>query len=273
MANVLVVYTGGTIGSIHLDPYDPLSPLVPGKWEQIQSLPVVSEAFHDLQRTEHIDVSTEEFDPTLDSSNMSPADWIRIAEVIYKRYNDYDGFVILHGTDTMTYTAAALSFIFLNLSKPIILTGSTLPISFIRTDAIQNLVTSVKIAAGEYLSPPLPLVPEVCIFFNNKLIRGNRARKINVGGYDLFDSPNYPLLGEAGEYIIVNQKRVRPRPPAGFHLSLNRSLEERVMSLDIFPGIQSTGVMQAVMKTEELKGLSMNPWNTVVYASVASADA
>jgi len=260
LIKVLVVYTGGTIGSVHSDPNDPLSPLVPGTWEQVRSLPIVRDALLELENKDKLTVEADEFNPTLDSSNMSPDDWIEIATKIHKKYDYYEGFVVLHGTDTMTYTAAALSFILQNLTKPVIVTGSQLPISSVRTDAVQNFITSLRIAAGEHMDPPLPLVPEVCIFFQNKLIRGNRARKINASGYDAFDSPNYPLLGEAGEYIEIRHEMILPKPPG--RLSLNKSLEKNVMSFDIFPGIQSSDVMKNIMQTPGLKGLILKTYGT-----------
>jgi L-asparaginase len=260
LVKVLVVYTGGTIGSVHSDINDPLSPLVPGSWQQIRSLPIVRDALLELENKDKLTVEADEFIPTLDSSNMSPDDWIEIATKIHKKYDAYEGFVVLHGTDTMTYTAAALSFILQNLTKPVIVTGSQLPISSVRTDAVQNFITSLRIAVGEHMNPPLPLVPEVCIFFQNKLIRGNRARKINASGYDAFDSPNYPLLGEAGEYIEIRKEMMVPKPDG--RLSLNKFLEKNVMSFDIFPGIQSSDVMEKIMLTPDLKGLILKAYGT-----------
>lgn len=260
MVRVLVVYTGGTIGSIHRPPTDLLSPLVPGTWDEISSLPIVKDALLELENKDGLTVVADEFNPTLDSSNMAPKDWIDIATKIKSHYDDYQGFVVLHGTDTMTYTATALSFILQNLTKPVIVTGSQLPISSVRTDAVQNFITSLRIAAGEHMNPPLPLVPEVCIFFQNKLIRGNRSRKINASGYDAFDSPNYPLLGEAGEYIEIRKEMMVPKPQG--ELSLRKSLEENVMSFDIFPGIQSSDVMSKIMQTSNLKGLILKTYGT-----------
>jgi L-asparaginase len=260
LVKILVVYTGGTIGSVHRPPTDLLSPLVPGTWDEISSLPIVRDALLELENKDDLTVKADEFNPTLDSSNMSPKDWIDIATKIQSHYNDYQGFVVLHGTDTMTYTATALSFILQNLTKPVIVTGSQLPISSVRTDAVQNFITSLRIAAGEYMNPPLPLVPEVCIFFQNKLIRGNRSRKINASGYDAFDSPNYPLLGEAGEYIEIRKEMMVPKPDG--ELSLKKSLEKNVMSFDIFPGIQSSDVMNRIMQTSDLKGLVLKTYGT-----------
>lgn len=260
MLKVLAVYTGGTIGSVHSDPSDPLSPLVPGTWQQIRSLPIVRDALLELENKDGLTVEADEFNPTLDSSNMSPDDWINIATKIQSHYENYQGFVVLHGTDTMTYTATALSFILQNLTKPVVVTGSQLPISSVRTDAVQNFITSLRIAVGEHMNPPLPLVPEVCIFFQNKLIRGNRSRKINASGYDAFDSPNYPLLGEAGEYIEIRKEMMLPKPDG--RLSLNRSLEQNVMSFDIFPGIQTSNVMETIMQTPNLKGLVLKTYGT-----------
>lgn len=172
----------------------------------------------------------EEFDPLLDSANMAPADWVRIAERIAATYEDYDAFVVLHGTDTMAYTASALSFLLGNLAKTVILTGSQIPLRETRNDARHNLVTSLLIAAEDP-------IPEVTVFFEQKLMRGNRARKLHASRLDAFDSPNYPLLGRSGVEIELYRHRMRPAPSGPFEL---RHIADPVVGqIRLFPGISA----------------------------------
>ena len=239
---VLMIYTGGTIGMLPEDPDNPLSPLVPANWEKLQGfVPTLKEL--------PIEVGLHQMKP-IDSSDMHPDYWIDMVRVIRDNYNDYDGFVILHGTDTMTYTATALSFLLQNLAKPVIVTGSQLPLAAARNDALQNLVTSLHIAAPKAFG--LPVVPEVCIFFNNVLLRGNRARKVSSSGYSGFATPNYPHLGDVGEHISINTKVIRKMPKEQFFI--NELLEKNAMLFDIFPGI-STNILNKVFTIEGLKGI------------------
>ena len=147
------------------------------------------EAMPEFQREEMPDYTIHEYEPLLDSSNMSPVEWGKIAADIVAHYDDYDGFIIIHGTDTMAYTASALSFMLESLGKPVILTGSQIPLVEVRSDARENLITAMMLAAQFR-------VPEVCIYMNGRLLRGNRARKVNAMGFDAFDSPNFPVLGQ-----------------------------------------------------------------------------
>ncbi len=184
-----------------------------------------------------------EYDPLLDSSNISLEEWIKIARDIERRYKDYDGFVILHGTDTMAYTASALSFMLDGLTKPVILTGSQIPLSEMRNDARDNLITAL-IIAGNYS------VPEVCLYFGGLLLRGNRATKISADDLLAFDSPNYPPLAEAGVRILIDEKMLL-QPGKG--LKLTEFGQHQIAVLKIFPGIQFE-VFENIM-TENLKGL------------------
>ncbi|MDO7744541.1 MAG: asparaginase, partial [Pedobacter sp.] len=186
MTKILIIYTGGTIGMVN-NPHT--GALIPFDFEQIQqNVPELARLNYDL------DVYS--FNPILDSSNMDPQIWAKIAGLINERYEIYDGFVILHGSDTMAYTASALSFMLKNLGKPVVLTGSQLPIGEIRTDAKENLITALEIAATK--NNGQAMVPEVCIYFDYQLFRGNRSIKYNSEKFEAFRSPNYPKLAEAG---------------------------------------------------------------------------
>ncbi|MEO8795879.1 MAG: type I asparaginase [Daejeonella sp.] len=223
MINILVIYTGGTIGMI-TDPQT--GALMPFNFEQI------TENVPELKRLNY-NLTIHSFDPLIDSSNMDAEIWIGLAELIEKNYDQFDGFVILHGSDTMSYTASALSFMLENLSKPVVLTGSQLPINEIRTDAKENLITALEIAATK--KDGQSLVPEVCIYFDYHLYRGNRTFKYNSSNFDAFRSPNYPLLAEAGVYLKFQPKNIRK--VKGEKLIAHKSLESRIGILKVYPGI------------------------------------
>lgn len=171
-----------------------------------------------------------EYEPLLDSSNMTPRDWWRIAQDIEAHYDAYDGFVVLHGTDTMAYTASALPFFLEGLGKPVIVTGSQIPLCEIRNDARANLVASLLVAAHEP-------IPEVCLFFGDKLLRGCRAVKVDADGLAAFDSPNYPLLGQAGIDLEIHWSRVRPAPSPATRFRVRAVEEVMIGALRLFPGI------------------------------------
>lgn len=224
---VLVVYTGGTIGMRETaDGYAP----EPGDLAQrVRAMP-------ELFARDMPEIVIEECDPLLDSADMLPADWLRIADVIAENYADFDGFVVLHGTDTMAYTASALPFMLRGLAKPVILTGSQIPLGRVRSDAHDNLITSLAIAArGD--------VPEVCIYFAEKLMRGCRTVKVNADGLDAFASPNFPALGTAGIHIRIRSELVR-RPTeteaGGLDALHVQPLDGPVVAaLRLFPGISA----------------------------------
>lgn len=221
--SVLIINTGGTIGMVR---DDPISPLRPGKWDEIvENVPLLGNL--------PFDTEIETFDPLLDSSDIEYKNWVQMAEVIQENYDKYRGFVILHGTDTMCYTATALSFMLEHLGKPVIITGSQIPLVEPRSDAVQNLVTALYIA--EYKSAGLPLIPEVCIFFRDVLIRGNRARKLSSSGYSGFESPNYPVLGTVGEHIKIYIEFIQKPPKEKFFV--RKDFMTDVMAIDIFPGM------------------------------------
>lgn len=175
-------------------------------------------------------VEVDEFDPLLDSSDMTPADWLATARAVERRYLDFDGFVVLHGTDTMAYTAAALSFLLAGLGKPVIVTGSQVPLAEPRSDARENLITSLLLSAREDIS-------EVCIYFSGKLMRGNRVTKVSASGYDAFDSPNEPPLAAVGVEVEVRPGALRP--PQGGGLRVADLGPANVAAIRLFPGIRA----------------------------------
>ncbi|WP_256001882.1 asparaginase [Pedobacter deserti] len=228
MTKILIIYTGGTIGMVN----DPTTgSLVPFDFKQIrQNVPELDRLNYDL------DVYS--FDPILDSSNMTPEIWAEIATLIKNKYELFDGFVILHGSDTMAFTASALSFMLENLSKPVVLTGSQLPIGEIRTDAKENLITALEIAATR--RDDRPMVPEVCIYFDYQLFRGNRAIKYNSEKFEAFRSPNYPILAEAGVTLSFFSNYILPQPDRELVVHLNYNPNIGVLKL--YPGISELAV-------------------------------
>lgn len=191
------------------------------------------------------------FDPVKDSSNVDPEVWVKIAEIIEMSYNDFDGFVILHGTDTMAYTASALSFMLENLKKPVILTGSQLPIGLLRTDGKENLITAIEIAAAK--ENDLPVVPEVCIYFDNKLTRGNRTTKLSAEHFDAFNSPNHPALADAGLHLIYNKSLIR-YSSNDKKLIVHKSFDTNVAILKLFPGI-NRNLVHSIVHTVGLRAI------------------
>lgn len=236
VAKVLVIYTGGTIGSIPRDPSKPDSALVPCKSfeELISFLPVL-----DDQSTMHfgqnqcVKIDWSQWDSPVDSSNIGPVHWLMLSREIQEKYSSYEGFVILHGTDTMAYSASALSFLIKKLAKPVVFTGSQKPLGAIRSDAVQNFVGAVEIAAS--LSLHKVSIPEVSLYFNNRLIRGNRATKTSSNRYLAFDSPNYPVLGELEKSVVLHRNSIRE--VSSGDLEFYVSLSSNVVSLEIFPGM------------------------------------
>lgn len=225
-SSVLLIYTGGTIG-MKEDPAD-------GTLKPFDFSGIVEEVPELRKYALRIDSYT--FEPLIDSSDVEPALWQSLAGLIRSRYDEYDGFVVLHGTDTMAYSASALSFMLDNLTKPVIFTGSQLPIGRPRTDGKENLISSVEIAAAKDLSGR-SMVPEVCIFFNSQLFRGNRSTKVNSTGFDAFSSPNYPPLAVAGINIKYNTGFIHyPAGDCG-GFSISTQLDTRVSILKVHPGI------------------------------------
>lgn len=232
---VLLLYTGGTIGMTRSpDGYAPQSGRFRAALDEIS----------DLRSPALPEWELMELEPLLDSSNMTVHEWNKIARAVAENYDRYDGFVILHGTDTMAYTASALSFMLGNLTKPVILTGSQIPLCEVRSDGRDNIITSMLVAGSERVS-------EVCLYFGGKLLRGNRATKFSADGLIAFISPNFPSLAEAGITIRYNESALLPKPEGGLQLQLLENIPIGV--LKVFPGIQFS-LFEQIM-TEKLRGI------------------
>ncbi|WP_274474101.1 asparaginase [Mangrovimonas aestuarii] len=243
---ILLIYTGGTIGMIKdfetgsLRAFDFNNLL-----KRIPELKLLD-----------CNVETMSFDEPIDSSNMSPEYWVQIAEVIEDNYNEFDGFVVLHGSDTMSYTASALSFMLENLAKPVILTGSQLPIGDLRTDAKENLITSIQIASLKRYNKPV--IKEVCLYFEYKLYRGNRTTKINAEHFEAFASLNYPALAESGVHLKVEFQKLF-KPNARKKLLVHKKLDNNVAIVKLFPGIRKE-LLESIFNTLGLKGVVMETY-------------
>jgi len=238
---ILIIYTGGTIGMITRDGSASLEPF---------SFEEVSKHIPELGKL-GMKLDTVSFKNLVDSSNINPAAWVQLTEVIEENNDRYDGFVVLHGTDTMAFSASALSFMLENLNKPVIFTGSQLPVSSFRTDARENLVSSIEIAASR--ADSAALVPEVCIYFEFRLFRGNRTTKQNAEDFNAFHSPNYPILAKLGVRIKYNREAIR-KADNSLPLRIHKQLDTSLAILKIFPGI-SYSVVDAVLKAEGLKAI------------------
>lgn len=201
-------------------------------------------------------IETTTFSDPIDSSDMSPKYWVRIAETIENRYADIDGFVVLTGTDTMSYTASALSFILENLSKPVIFTGSQLPIGDLRTDAKENLITAIQVAAAQ--RDGVPRVQEVGLYFEYKLYRANRTTKVSSEQFEAFESPNYPYLGESGVHLNFNDQWLLKAAP-GKPLVLQKNLDANVVILKLFPGIRRD-LIEHVLTFPKLEGVILETY-------------
>jgi L-asparaginase len=199
------------------------------------------------------------FEHPVDSSDICPEDWKIMAQMIDSVYDDYDAFIILHGTDTMAFTSSGLSFIFENLGKPVIITGSQLPISGTRTDAVLNLVNAIYI--GGYKATDLPLIPEVIIVFADKIIRGCRATKVSANDWAGFDSPNFPLLGTIGEHININTNHVMPAPPSNKNFFIKTDLSTNVFNISVFPGFNNKQ-MEKILLDSDIKGIIIRTYGT-----------
>lgn len=238
-SSILLIYTGGTIG-MREDPED--QTLKPFDFSMI--LKAVPEL-----RKFAFKLDSYTFDPLIDSSDVEPSMWQTLAQLIKDRYNDYDGFVILHGTDTMAFSASALSFMLDNLEKPVIFTGSQLPIGRPRTDGRENLISAVEIASAKN-EDGTAVVPEVAIFFDSVLIRGNRATKLSSEEFDAFSSANWPALAEAGINIRYNRSSIRYPETYGKELVIHKELDTRVSILKIHPGITPQVVRNILLGPE-----------------------
>jgi len=202
-------------------------------------------------------IETFSFEKPIDSSNMNPEKWVQIASVIEDNYAQFDGFVVLHGSDTMSYSASALSFMLENVSKPIVFTGSQLPIGDLRTDAKENLITAIQIASLQQKGKPV--VQEVCLYFEYKLYRGNRTTKINAEHFNAFTSPNYPALAESGVHLNVNSASLLPKNTK--KLLVHKELDDNVVVVKMFPGI-SESVFSAIVSIPNLKGIVLETYGS-----------
>ena len=249
MNNVLLIYTGGTIGMDFNAETGALEPLdfnhLIARMPEFAAMPVA--------------IDVHQFTEPIDSSDMNPQLWGRIVEIIAGHYDRYDGFVILHGTDTMAFTASALSFMLENLTKPVILTGSQLPVSQLRTDGRENLITSIEIAAARH-SDGRPRVPEVCIYFSGKLLRGNRATKVNSEGFNAFDSFNFPHLADAGVKIVYHDDLIL-RPDYSRPMKPHFVMDTGVVVFTLFPGIPEQTVRH-LLRTPHLRGIVMRTYGS-----------
>ena len=255
-SKVLLIYTGGTIGMNRnrqtgaLEPFDfdRLLCRVP----ELLELPT--------------EIASRQFDPPIDSSDMSPQLWTELAGIIAGSYADYDGFVILHGTDTMAYTASALSFLLEGLAKPVILTGSQLPIGQLRTDGKENVITAIEIASTRR-ADGTARVPEVCIYFNGHLMRGNRTTKLSADDFNAFESFNYPHLADAGVNIVYHDEHIlKPSPtPAELdkqdYLQRVGGLDDNVIIFSLFPGVRED-LIRHIIDTPQLKSIVMRTFGS-----------
>ncbi|MDR0789672.1 MAG: asparaginase [Bacteroidales bacterium] len=244
MKKILVIYTGGTIGMVKDSVTGSLMPF---------DLEQISEVVPPLKKLD-CNISTFKFEHIIDSSNMKPEFWSQLVGVIEKNYNDYDGFVVLHGTDTMSYTASALSFMIENLSKPIILTGSQLPLDAIRTDGRENIISAIEIAANNEVE-----LPEVCVFFDNKLFRANRTTKINAEYFEAFYSGNYPSLAKVGINITYKSHLVLAMPQG--RMKAYKNLCDDVVIVKIHPALKLQ-YLEAMLDTEGLQAVILETYGS-----------
>lgn len=245
---ILLIYTGGTIGMV--------KDFTTGALKAFNFNQLL-ERIPELQLLD-CTIDTYSFDEPIDSSDMNQAHWVTIAEVIEKKYENFDGFVVLHGSDTMSYTASALSFMLMNLSKPVILTGSQLPIGDLRTDAKENLITAIQIAALQQNN--IAVIKEVALYFEYKLYRGNRTTKISAEHFNAFTSPNLPHLAESGVHLKINEHLLD-----GFYkdhpLQVQKELNANVFILKIFPGI-TQHILQGILNIPNLKGIVLETFGS-----------
>ena len=248
-SKVLLIYTGGTIG---MNRNPKTGALEPFDFEHL---------LHNVPELKQFDtqIATYQFSPPIDSSDMSPRLWTDLSHVIADRYDDYDGFVVLHGTDTMAFTASALSYMLENLTKPVIFTGSQLPIGQLRTDGKENLITSIEIAAAKDADGHA-MVPEVGIYFNGHLLRGNRTTKQSADEFNAFESFNYPHLADAGVNIVYHPKRIL-KPDWSKPMKPHFQLDNNVIIFSLFPGIRED-LIRYIAQTPNLRSIVMRTFGS-----------
>jgi L-asparaginase len=245
-AKILLIYTGGTIGMMKDFETGALKAFNFKKL--LQRIP-------ELKLLE-CEIETHSFEHPIDSSNMNPQRWVEIAEIIESNYDSFDGFVVLHGSDTMSYSASALSFMLENLSKPVVFTGSQLPIGDLRTDAKENMITAIQIAALQ--KNGVPVIREVCLYFEYKLYRGNRTTKINAEHFNAFSSPNFPPLVVSGVHLKINQELL-PKSFVSKNLVVHKQMDTNVVIIKLFPGINES-VLHTLFSMPELKGVVLETY-------------
>ena len=245
---ILLIYTGGTIGMRR----DSSGTLVPFDFTALD------DEFPSVRRL-NIDIEVLTMEP-IDSSNVTPGRWVELAEIIRDNYALFDGFVVLHGTDTMSYTASALSFMLENLSKPVIFTGSQIPMGILRTDGRENLITALEIASSRRADGS-PAVPEVALYFQNRLFRGNRTMKQSAEELSAFSSYNYPPLAEVGVNISYNYSAIAPVGNPDEPLRIATSLSGGVVVVKLFPGI-GENLLKAILSVDGLKGVVLETFGS-----------
>ena len=246
-SHILIIYTGGTFGMMH----DKDGVLIPFNFGSIlEHLPALKNLA--------LQLTVVSFENPIDSSNINPGHWQVIGGIIKDNYDTHDGFVVLHGTDTMAFTASALSFMLEGLNKPVVFTGAQLPISEARSDARENLITALDIASAK--KDGQALVPEVCIYFDYELLRGNRSRKVESMQFDAFDSGNYPPLAKAGVKIDYNFSVIR-ESSNGKPLTLHASFDSNISILKLFPGINQNTV-ESILNTPGLKAVVLETFGS-----------
>ncbi len=244
---ILIIYTGGTIGMIENQETRALQPF--DFTHLIDNVPKVKKLDYDIDNIQ--------FDAPIDSANMSPAHWAEIARAIELNYNTHDGFVVLHGTDTMAFTASALSFMLENLHKPVIITGSQLPIGEVRTDGEENLITALQVAAATD-AMGTPMVQEVAILFENYLWRGNRSTKMSADNFNAFKSNNYPALAHIGLGIAFHEENLY-RTPTKRPLKVHYEMDPAVMFVELHPGITES-TLKHMLATPGIKGVVLKTY-------------
>lgn len=245
--SILLIYTGGTIGMMKDFETGALKAFNFKKL--LQKIP-------EIKQLDCV-IETISFEKPIDSSNMNPEKWVQIATIIEENYTAFDGFIVLHGSDTMSYSASALSFMLENLNKPVVFTGSQLPIGDLRTDAKENLITAIQIASLQHKGKPV--IGEVCLYFEYKLYRGNRTTKINAEHFNAFTSPNYPPLAESGVHLNVNNNLLTSKNSK--KLVVRKELNDHVAIIKMFPGINES-VLSAIFSIPNLKGVVLETYGS-----------
>lgn len=245
--NILLIYTGGTIGMV--------KDFETGVLKAFN----FSKLLKNIPELKLLDcnIATISFETPIDSSNMNIEEWVKLANILKENYETYDGFVVLHGSDTMSYSASALSFMLESLAKPVVFTGSQLPIGDLRTDAKENLITAIQVASLQ--DKGKPVVTEVCLYFEYKLYRGNRTTKISAEHFNAFASPNFPSLAESGVFLKVNEELLTK--PSVKKLEVHTQFDDHVAVVKIFPGINET-VLGAILSAQNLKGIVLETYGS-----------